>query len=196
MTLWLASAWRDLLVVEPVREELGTEGQAAAWGFELEQNEDGKSQIRFANDSASLIGQSCLRWSPSPYPGAYATVIYPASRNAGWDFASKKQLRFWIKTANPNLPGFQNAGPVVRLLSRDGQILFKPAKDANVLNDPPYSEARWLWVPVVIPLTGNDQWQRSVSGHVELDRIDALSLSLDSWGGEPFTVWLDGLSVD
>jgi hypothetical protein len=51
-------------------------------------------------------------------------------------------------------------------------------------------------MPVSIPLTGNDQWQRSITGQIALDRIDALSLSLDSWGGEPFTVWLDGLSVD
>lgn len=29
-----------------------------------------------------------------------------------------------------------------------------------------------------------------------MDRIDAISIGLDSWGGNPFTVWLDGLTVD
>jgi hypothetical protein len=51
-------------------------------------------------------------------------------------------------------------------------------------------------MPVTIPLAGDAQWQRTVTGQVGLDRIDALSLSVDSWGGDPFTVWLDGLSVE
>jgi nitrous oxidase accessory protein NosD len=189
-------AWRDLLVVQPVARELGTEGQANDWTFELEGNNDGKGQVRFDNDLQSLVGQQCLRWSPKPYPGAYATVLYPAHRAAHWDLSGKHQVRFWIKAQNPNLPGFQNAGPVVRLLGPNGQIELKPAKDANVLNDPPFSEARWLWMPIVIPLQGDAQWQSTSSGQVSLDRIDALSLSLDSWGGDPFTIWLDGLTVE
>jgi parallel beta-helix repeat protein len=31
-----ALAWRDMLVIEPVAQELGTEGQAALWSYELE----------------------------------------------------------------------------------------------------------------------------------------------------------------
>ena len=29
-----------------------------------------------------------------------------------------------------------------------------------------------------------------------LQRIEAISFSLDSWGGDPFMVWLDGLTVE
>ena len=43
---------------------------------------------------------------------------------------------------------------------------------------------------------GDEQWDRRVTGEVSLERIEALSLSLDSWGGDPFTVWLDGLTVE
>jgi hypothetical protein len=50
-------------------------------------------------------------------------------------------------------------------------------------------------MPVTIPLAGDVQWERKAAGQVSLDRIEALSLSLDSWGGDPFTVWLDGLTV-
>jgi len=188
-------AWRDLLVVEPVAQELGTEGQAARWGFELELNDDGKGRMLFADDPQGLVGTRCLRFTPSLYPGAYATAIYPKTRDAGWDFSGKQQLRFWIKAQNPNVPGWQNAGPVVCLLGRSGRIEYKPVNDANLLNDPPFSEARWLWMPVGIPLAGDAQWQRRVVGAVSLERIEALSLSLDSWGGEPFTVWLDGLTA-
>ena len=45
-------------------------------------------------------------------------------------------------------------------------------------------------------IAGDARWQRLTKGEITLDRIDALSLGLDSWGGEPFTVWLDGLTVD
>lgn len=191
-----ALAWRDLLVVEPVAQELGTEGQAGRWGFEFEPNDHGHGRMLFADDPNGLIGSRCLRFTPDPYPGAYATAVFPATRDAGWNFAGKSRIRFWIKALNPNVPGWQNAGPVVRLLGRGGHLELKPAKDANLLNDPPFSEARWLWMPVTIPLAGDAQWQRAAKGDVTLDRIDALSLSLDSWGGDPFVVWLDGLAVE
>jgi hypothetical protein len=175
---------------------LGTEGQASRWGYELELNDSGKGRIIFEDDPQGIIGSRCLRFTPNPYPGAYATAIYPAARDADWNLSGKKQIRFWIKAQNPNVTGWQNAGPVVRLLGRGGQITYKPVKDANLMNDPPFSEARWLWMPVTIPLAGDAQWQRTATGEATLERVDALSLSLDSWGGDPFTVWLDGLAVE
>lgn len=189
-------AWRDLLVVAPVARELGTDGPAHDWGFELEGNEGGRGRVWFAEDTPGLVGRCCLRVTPNPYPGSYATAIYPNSRDAGWDFTGKQQIRFWIKAQNPNLPGWQNAGPVVRLAGPGGVFEYKPAKDGNLMNDPPSSEARWQWMPVVIPLAGDAHWQRSVTGNVALRRIDAFSLALDSWGGDPFTIWIDGLAVE
>jgi parallel beta-helix repeat protein len=191
-----ALAWRDLLVAEPVARELGTEGQAALWGFELEMNEGGRGRVHFADDAGGLCGTRCLRITPNPYPGAYATAIFPAARDANWNFSTGKRIRFWIQAENPNIPGWQNAGPVVRLLGPDGAIEYQPANNANLLNDPPFSEARWLWMPISIPLAGDRQWQRKVTGTVSLDRINALSLAFDSWGGDPFTVRVDGLTVD
>lgn len=191
-----ALAWRDLLVVAPVKEELGTEGPASLWDFELEGNDSGRGRVRFAEDAPGLIGRCALRFSPNPYPGAYATVVYPASRDAGWDWSARRELRFWIKAQNPNVPGWQNAGPVVRLLGSRGALEYRPAKDANLLNDPPFSEARWQWMPIVIPLAGDNRWERRATGEITLACIDAVSLAVDSWGGDPFTVWLDGLAVE
>jgi hypothetical protein len=189
-------AWRDLLVVKPMPQELGTENEADRWGFELELNDQGRGRVVFSDDPEALFGQRSLRFTPQPYPGAYATAIFPQRRDAQWDFTGKSKIHFWIKIQNPNLPGFQNAGPVVRLLAADGSIEFKPVRDQNLLNNPPFSEARWLWMPVSIPLAGDDQWQRTDTGSVSLKSIDALSLALDSWGGDPFIVWLDGLAVE
>jgi len=188
-------AWRDVLAVKPVAQELGTEGQAANWGFELELD-NGQGRMSFVDESPGIVGGRCLRWSPNPYPGAYATAMYPKTRDARWDFEGRQHLSFWIKTLNPNLPGYQNAGPVLRLLGPDGTMEYRPAKDANLLNDPPYSEARWLWMYLEVPLAGGGNWQRTETGHVNLRRVNAVSISLDSWGGDPFTVWLDGLAVE
>jgi parallel beta-helix repeat protein len=194
-----ALAWRDLLVVGPVPKELGTEGQASQWGFELEGNADGKGRILFSDDPNAIVGTRCLRFTPNPYPGAYATAVFPAARNAGWNFAGRKRISFWIRAENPNLPGFENAGPVVRLLGPKGHIEYrsaKDAKDANLLNDPPFSEARWCWMPVSLPLEGDASWQRTVTRQVQIERIDAVSIAVDSFGGDPFTIWLDGLAVE
>jgi parallel beta-helix repeat protein len=191
-----ALAWQDLLVVQPVARELGTEGDSARWAFDLEGNDNGGGRVLFTDESPGIIGRRCLRLTPNPYPGAYATAIYPATRDAGWNFSDAKQIRFWLKARNPNVPGWQNAGPVVRLLGSNGQIEFKPVKDGNLLNDPPFSEARWLWMPIRIPLAGDAAWQRTATGTVSLERIEALSLSFDSWGGDPFILWVDGLTVE
>ena len=123
------------------------------------------------------------------------TVTFPGTRDAGWDFSGRQRLRFWLKSRNPNIPGWQNAGPVVRLLGPQGEFEYRPVKDANLLNDPPFSEARWSWMPVSIPLDGNAAWTCRTNGTVQLNRIDSISLALDSWGGDPFTVWVDGLEV-
>jgi parallel beta-helix repeat protein len=188
--------FRDLLVVDGPAREYGTEGEAARWGFELEDNANGRGKIRFANDTDALCGQHSLRFTPDPYPGAYATAIYPASRNAGWDLSAKKQLSFWIKAQNPNLPGWQNPGPVIRLYGKNGVLTYTPSGGRNLLANPPYSEARWSWMRVVVPLAGSAEWERKETGTVTLGQINAMSLSLDSWGWEPFTVWVDGLTFE
>jgi parallel beta-helix repeat protein len=188
--------FRDLVVVNEVREEIGTEGEAARWGFELEGNADGRGRIGFVDDGSAVVGQQSLRFTPDPYPGAYATAVFPASRDAGWDLSQKKQLSFWIKTQNPNIPGWQNAGPVIRLYGKDGVLTYTPAGGGNLLQNPPFSEARWTWMRVVVPLAGSAEWERKASGEVSLGRIGAVGLSLDSWGWEPFTVWVDGLAFE
>jgi parallel beta-helix repeat protein len=188
-------AWRDLIVTEPVKIELGTEGEPEQWGYELEGN-NGRGRMHFAADPDAVAGQSSLRFSPNPYPGMYATAIFPAGRNADWDFSSKTRLRFWIKVINPNLPGFQNAGPVLTLYCREGVAKLAPARGKNLLGDRPDSEARWTWMPIELPLSGNATWTRSDSGMIDLKHVTGLGISLDSWGADPFTVWIDGLTVE
>jgi len=189
-------AYRDLVVTEPVKQELGTEGPAAQWGFELEGNGDGRGQMSFDDDSDSVVGKTSIRFTPNPYPGQYATAIFPRGRDANWDFSGRTTLRFWIRAANPNLPGFQSPGPVLWLYGKESQVKIEPAKGRNLLVDLPYSEARWSWMPVEIPLAGNEAWSRKETGSFDLHHVTALGIALDSWGGDPFTIWIDGLAVE
>jgi parallel beta-helix repeat protein len=189
-------AWRDLIVSAPAPKEIGTEGPVAKWGFELEGNDDGRGRIRFAPDSDAVVGKTSVRFTPDPYPGMYATAIYPSGRNADWNFSGEKKIHFWIKVANPNLSGFQNAGPVLWLYGRNGTVKLEPAKGRNLFSNLPFSEARWTWMPVEVPLAGDADWTRRDSGKIDLRHVTGIGLSLDSWGYDPFTVWIDGLSVE
>lgn len=189
-------AWRDLIVTEPVKEEIGTEDQAAQWGFELEGNADGRGRMSFAEDADAVVGKTSLRFTPNPYPGQYATAIFPRGRDANWDFSGRTRIRFWIRATNPNLPGFQSPGPVLWLYGREGTVKIEPAKGRNLFGDLPFSEARWTWMPVQAPLSGDADWTRKDTGKIDLSHITGLGIALDSWGGDPFTIWLDGLTAE
>jgi parallel beta-helix repeat protein len=188
--------WRDLVVAAPVDQEIGTESHASQWGFELEGNSDSRGRVQFQEDSDAVVGKNSLRWSPNPYPGQYATVLFPATGQAHWDWSKKKQIRFWIKATNPNLPGFQNAGPVFWIHTHSGKVKLEPAEGRNLFGDLPFSEARWTWLPVSIPLAGDKDWKRSQEGPADLQAVARLGIALDSWGGSPFTIWIDGLSAE
>ena len=189
-------AFRDFLVVDEVENELGTEGGAAGWGSVIEGDPTGKAKLVFHDEPDAAVGRSALRFAPDAYPGLDVTAIYPAARNAGWDFSGSKQLSFWMKFQNPNPTGFQDAGPVVHLEGPDGSIVYRPAGGRNFLRDTTESEGRWLWQRVVIPLDGSDLWRREPAGSVDLGRIDAIGLTFDSWEAAPFTIWLDGLTCE
>lgn len=189
-------AYRDLIVVEPLRIEYGTEGSAAQWSYEIENNTNGKAKLVCANDPNALIGKTCLRFTPKPYPGDLVTALYPATKDARWNLSGKTKLVFWIRAQNPNTENFQNAGPILRFYGAKGEIILTPTNDRNLLNDPGYSEGRWTWVRREIPLAGDEHWKRETKGDVDLNQINALSFSCDSYGYEPFTLWLDGLHFE
>ena len=55
---------------------------------------------------------------------------------------------------------------------------------------PADSEAREGWLRLTIPLRGDAAW--STNGELPKS-IERFSLGFDSWGGDPFVVWLDGI---
>jgi hypothetical protein len=152
--------------------------------------------MHFEDAPEAVTGRSSLRFTPDPYPGQYAEAIYPGDRSARWDFSRRTTLRFWMRARNPNIPGFQNAGPVFHLYGDSWSTTLEPVKGGNLYNDLPFSEARETWMPVAIPIAGDPHWTRKDTGAPDLTRVTAVGIALDSWGVDPFTVWIDGLSCE
>ncbi|HEY0865734.1 MAG TPA: right-handed parallel beta-helix repeat-containing protein, partial [Fimbriimonas sp.] len=175
---------RNVLVVEKGVEEIGTEGTAALW--------TGDNGYVFEDDEDTVLGSTSLRMTPAKYQGQYATATLPGK----WSLQGKKTLVFYMKAQNPNIPAFQSAGPVITLASAKGSVRLQPAKEQNLYVGLPYSEARETWMRVEIPLAGSEAWDRKDEGKPDLRTVTGISLAMDSWGGEPFTLWLDGMHFE
>jgi len=59
-----------------------------------------------------------------------------------------------------------------------------------------YSEARWTWVRMQVPLAGSADWVRKISGGASLEKVTGIGFTFDSWESDPFTMWLDGISFE
>ena len=85
---------------------------------------------------------------------------------------------------------------MITLFGKHGTVQYKPVKDGNLLVSLPFSEARWTWMRIEVPLAGDASWMRTQKGEFALNSVTAFGVALDSWGGEPFFVWIDGLHFE
>jgi parallel beta-helix repeat protein len=188
-------AYRDLIVASPVEEITDAEDDLQNWGYEIEGNADGKAKMIFENDTDAVVGKNSVRFRPVPYPGMGVSAIYPKQKNAKWNLSGKSRLTFWIRAENPNPTGFQGVAPIVKLFSSKGTCTLMPTGDKNLLRDGGYSEARWTWMRVEIPLKDADPiWKRE--GEIDFAEVQGISFTLDSFENSPFTVWLDGIGFE
>lgn len=182
-------AARDFYVVDSA-PEVGTEGQAANWV--IDQENDPKCRIAFRDDDAlKIAGKSSIAAVVDPYHGLRVGMLYPRTRDLKWKLAPAAQIVFWLKTQNPNLPGFQDVNPVVTLFAADGTSRkLTPKKD--FLSQPPYNEARDGWRYFAIPVAGDAEW--AAEGKLP-ELVSHLTIGIDSWGGDPLKFWIDGLAT-
>jgi hypothetical protein len=90
------------------------------------------------------------------------------------------------------VPGWQDGNPVVTLYGPQGKVYrLKPKNELST--SPADSEAREGWLRLAIPLRGDAAW--STEGELP-QSIERFSLGFDSWGSEPFVVWLDGIQFE
>jgi PKD repeat protein len=168
--------------------EMGTEGNAAGWGWV-----DPMSKVKFSDDRETKIaGKSSLFAEVSPYGGFRLNLLYPSSKRAAWSLADKTRLIFWFKAINENLPAWQDANPIITLHESDDKFVRLTPK-TDLLSSPPYLEAREGWNYFEVPLAGNAEWKREGG---EITTVNFLTIGFDSWGQPPLKIWLDGLALE
>ena len=181
-------AWRDLYVVERL-EEIGTEqpSSAARWGFI-----DPHSQVTFETDRAvKIVGDRSVYALVQPYGGERVSLKYPNTADLQIPLRGKSTLVFWIKSINENVPGWQNANPIVTLYESSSKFTRLEPRD-DLLGSAPYNEARDGWTFIAVPLAGDKTWRQE--GEL-IATVNFLTIGFDSWGTPPLKIWLDGLSI-
>ncbi len=185
--------WRDLVVTETTVDEMGTELSAEEWGFEA----TGDNEIIFENDADSVIGRYSLKFSPRICDGEMATAVYPKTQDAGWDLSDRRNLVFWFKANNPNIPveGSEDGAVSLTLAGEGGELKFT-GFDCRIMPGGLYSEARWTWYRVEIPLAGDDAWKLEKTGDVNMKCVNAICFAVKTPGVMPYTIWIDGLRFE
>jgi hypothetical protein len=155
---------------------------AASWARWAQDGE-----ITLSDDTTRRVaGQGSVRADAT---GGFDNYLrYPGDRLARWDLSRANSLRAWFYAENANNPQFQGGSPWVRLHGPAGYIELHPTFD--ILN-----EAIGQWREFVIPLAGDDVWERSESGAVSLEEINSVEIHADTWGAG-FSMWLDGVRFD
>jgi hypothetical protein len=156
--------------------------------------------VEAAECSDALVGQRCLMVRAAARAGGVLTGTLPLPAEVVGRLSDAGSLQFWLRVQNPNVNEFRGANPVIELRCRGGSSLtYTPVRPngrpANLLLHAPFSEARWGWQPVAVPLAGGGDWQREVAGNAKLTDVEAVVLRFEEPGRLPFTVWVDGLSI-
>ncbi len=152
--------------VEGAPPEDMTELNASSWTAWS----DGGTTTLSDDTGVLQVGAASLRFETT---GCYDNYVrYPGDHLARWNLSGATHLRFWARADNPD--SFQDRSPWIRLRAPDGYIELHPTWD--VLN-----EAIGQWVEFLVPLAGDDLWERTEHGQPDLTRIAGLDLHADTW---------------
>jgi len=179
-------AWRDFYAVEN-RVEHGTEGQAADWGWS-----DPQSKVAYGDDErVRIAGKSSVAAHVEPYSGMRVNLLYPVSKKARLPLEGKKELVFWVKAINENVPAWQGLQPIVTFYESEKEFaVLTPT--ADLMSARPNNEEREGWSYLVLPLAGSPQWK--LEGDLPAT-LNYLTIGFDSWGAPPLRIWIDGMAL-
>lgn len=172
---------RDVFVADDLPE---IPGAASAWSFQ-----DPASTVTFADDPIALVGGQSVRAEAKPYGGGRTDLV--RSFDPPLEAGDRAELTFWLRYRNENLNGWQGPNPILTLIGENGTKRTLTPR-AEVWNRPGVPEARGGWTRFAVPVAGGDGWD--VQGDLA-GRIRSLAIGIDSWGADPWTLWIDGLAV-
>ena len=200
-------AYCSFLAYDDVAEP-ATEGHAADWSWEELRGRDYQWHVprgmKPSNAPITVVAKPQTKveisddrrsawWATSRWPSASRRPAKPPSacsiraKNAGIPLAGKTSLDFWVKMLNNNVHAWKGFMPTV-------VIYESPTKFCQLRpNDDPLNwQGGTDWIHKSVPLGGNEVWQ--IEGAVPAT-MNWMTIEFFPWGGAPFQVWLDGMTV-
>jgi parallel beta-helix repeat protein len=158
-------------------------GQAAATWTSQCSTGDPTCTATITNDPNGINGSAVEVYTTDPYGFTFST---PAVVNA----SKLSKLGFFFRANNTNASGWQNFDVVLE--TSTGPLTYTPP--ISILPTSPSS-----WVFLEVPLAGGlDQgvtWTLDASGGGTLSTVQSIQILTDTWGGNPYDVWVDELSM-
>jgi parallel beta-helix repeat protein len=178
-------AFRDFYVTPAVPEFAAS---ADMWSFNPESN----LHCQFTDDlTTKVVDESAVRVDVKPYHGGWVKLRHPIPDDLASGLSKDHSIGFWWRARNPNLPGWQNENPRLTFRGSDGKTLrLLPRED--LLQNAANNEAREGWRFFQVPIGGDEIWK--TEGELS-ENVSDLTIALDSWGGDPMVIWLDGLHI-
>ena len=177
MIQWMAVCLLSLAFGRTVDAQELTEGSAATWGTFTADNaiasvSNDTSKVRVGTQSLKFVTQS----------GFDTGVRYPANPTADINLTGKNYLVFWMYAINNNI-GFQGNQPIVVLKFMGGTVTLEPQTEMM-------TNRAWRYYHV--PLAGDSQWTRTVTGTPDFAHLRQIEIHQDTWD-YGFTIYYDGM---
>jgi uncharacterized repeat protein (TIGR01451 family) len=165
-----------------------TEGNPSQWGSNwLDLGNDVHEDTPAIDTVIKNFGNSSIYFETESPADWWA--YYPKTRNAEWDLSGVTHLSFWLKLEN--LDDFEDIFQVVLGDSATGgYYIYQPLDEMDFYDLPLQANGAFI----SIPLASGENWLRSISGEVSLEKIDYIEFRTDTWGAG-FKVWIDGLYI-
>lgn len=148
-------------------EEPATEEAIDRWRWQGGMTNGGSQSqpVRVGDSLDCLVGQRALHVEvpDSTSVSEQRGLDLLLGEEAGRDLTANSRMAFWMKLRRRSNSGLRGPGPVVRLQCGEAAFTYLPLRDGrpvNLLDSPPYGEAREGWLHLEIPLAGSDSWLR------------------------------------
>jgi hypothetical protein len=154
-------------------------GQWTTW------SEDNKP-IRVSNDmDIKVNGSASIK---AVFYGAFDNYIrFSAGEGNAWDLTNIKYIRFSIYADNKNENAFQNCSIK---LGHDQKYFMWQGPAAL------FTQANGNWKEFTIPVTGSTEWEYFNTWGANLGKINYFELHVDTWGYDPYSVWIDNIRFE
>ena len=151
-----------------------------------------RGKVMLATDNMHVkSGFESVRVSYGPDASYYFQAVYPSSRNAGWNLATRFGVDFFVDGQQPqSYGGWMPPGPTIILCGANKSY----RRLDPIVNQTPRMAGNWIELKV--QLAGGAGWTAQDVGPFSLSKVDSIEFHFDPLrnnGTGTVTTWLDGL---